>query len=95
MERLATLAPRPTTLAATGLSAELLGDLASKMLLRSGVLGMSTLAERLGIAGGILTDVLGLLRREARIEVRPTGNMEGELCYALTDRGRQLALDAL
>lgn len=95
VDRLAELAPRPTTLAATGLSAELLGDLASKMLVRSGVLSMSALAERLGIAGGVLTDVLGLLRREARIEVRPTSNIDGELYYALTDRGRQLALDAL
>jgi hypothetical protein len=94
-DRLAMLAPRPTTLAATGLSAELLSDLASKMLLRSGVLSMSSLADRLGIAGSVLTDVLGLLRREARIEVRPTSNIEGELYYALTDRGRQLALDAL
>jgi MoxR-like ATPase len=93
-DRLTALAPRPTTLAATGLSAELLGDLASKMLLRSGVLSMSVLAERLGIAGGVLTDVLGLLRREARIEVRPTSNIDGELYYALTDRGRTLALDA-
>ncbi len=94
-ERLTVLAPRPTSLAATGLSAELLADLTSKMLLRSGVLGMSALAQRLGIAGGVLTDVLGLLRRQARVELRPTGNMEAELFYALTERGRELALDAL
>jgi len=91
--RLAALAPRPTTLAATGLSAELLGDLASKLLLRAGVLSLSALVERLAVAGNILAEVLAVLRREARVEVRPGG--EQELSYALTERGRYLALDAL
>jgi hypothetical protein len=91
--RLAALAPRPSTLAATGLSAELLADLASKLLLRAGVLSLSSLVERLAIGGNILSEVLALLRREARIEVRPGG--EAELAYTLSDRGRQLALDAL
>lgn len=90
------LAARPATLSATGLSAELLGDLASKLLLRSGVLSLSVLADRLAIAGAILIDVLALLRREARIEVRPGGGgTESELCYTLTERGRQLAVHAL
>ncbi len=40
-------------------------------------------------------DVLALLRREARIEVRPSGSTEAELSYTLTDRGRHLALDAM
>jgi hypothetical protein len=93
--RLPTLAPRPGTLAATGLSAELLGDLASKLLLRAGVLSLSTLSDRLAIAGSILMDALGLLRREARIEVRPSGSTEAELSYTLTERGRVLALHAL
>jgi len=91
--RLATLAPRPTTLAATGLSVEFLADLASKLLLRSGVLSISTLVEQLALAGSILAEVLALLRREARIEVRPAG--EHELSYTLTERGRELALDAM
>jgi predicted ATPase with chaperone activity len=93
--RLAALAPRPSTLAATGLSPELLADLASKLLLRSGVLSLSVLADRLAIAGSVLMEVLGLLRREARIEVRPGGATETELSYTLTDRGRELALHAL
>src|SRR5262249_8703680 len=91
--RLAALAPRPTTLAGTGLSVELLGDLASKHLLRAGVLSLSALVERLAVAGNILADVLALLRREARVEVRP--GADPELSYTLSERGRQLALDAL
>jgi hypothetical protein len=94
-ERLRALAPRPGTAPGAGVSPELLADLASKLLLRSGVLSMSTLAERLAIAGSVLLDVLALLRREARIEVRPSGSSEAELCYTLTERGRNLALDAL
>jgi predicted ATPase with chaperone activity len=95
IERLAALAPRPSTLATTGLSPELLADLASKLLLRSGVLSLSVLVSRLTIAGSILMEVLALLRREARIEVRPGGSSEAELSYTLTDRGRELALHAL
>src|SRR5262249_4864017 len=91
--RLAALAPRPSSLSATGLSVEFLADLTSKLLLRSGVLSISALVERLRIAGSVLAEVLALLRREARIEVRP-GN-ESELAYVLSERGRQLALDAL
>lgn len=94
-ERLTTLAPRPGTLAATGLSTDFLADLASKILLRSGVLSVSALADRLGLAGGVLVEVLAHLRREARVELRPTGKTEAELFYTLTDRGRNLALDAL
>jgi hypothetical protein len=94
-ERLAAVAPRPSTLASTGLSPELLGDLTSKLLLRSGVLSLSVLADRLAIAGSILMDVLALLRREARIEVRPGGGTESELSYTLTERGRQFALQAM
>jgi hypothetical protein len=91
--RLSALAPRPSTLAGTGLSTELLGDLASKLLLRAGVLSISVLADKLAIAGSILSEVLQLLRREARVEVRP--GAQAELHYVLSERGRQLALDAL
>jgi predicted ATPase with chaperone activity len=94
-EHLTTLAPRPGTLAATGLSLDLLSDLASKTLLRAGPLSVSVLADRLGIPGGVLMDVLAHLRREARIELRPTGSTAAELVYTLTERGRSLAIDAL
>jgi MoxR-like ATPase len=93
--RLSTLVPRPSSLASIGLSADLLGDLASKLLLRSGVLSLSVLSDRLAIPGSIVMDVLALLRKEARIEVRPGGSTETELSYNLTDRGRQAALHAM
>jgi predicted ATPase with chaperone activity len=40
-------------------------------------------------------EVLPLLRREMRIEVRPGGATDAELSYTLTERGRQLALHAM
>jgi MoxR-like ATPase len=91
----AALVPRPGTLAATGLSADVLGDLASKLLLRSGVLSLSVLADRLAIPGSVLMEALAFLRKEGRIEVRPGSAAETELFYNLTDRGRQAALHAL
>jgi len=93
--RLAGLAPRPATLDALGLSSDLLGDLASKLLLRHGSLSLSTLADRLAIPGASLMEVFALLRKEARIEVRPGVGKDGELFYNLTERGRLAALHAL
>jgi len=93
--RLAAIVPRPSTLAALGLGPDLIGDLASKLLLRSGVLSLSVLADRLAIPGSILMDVLALLRREARIEVRPGNGNDTELSYNLTELGRQAALHAM
>ncbi len=94
--RFAALAPRPSTVAGTGLGSDLLGDLASKLLLRTGVMSLSALADGLAIPGSVLMEVLGLLRREARIEVRPGGgSTDTELSYTLTERGREAALHAL
>jgi len=92
--RLKTLAPRPGTVAATGLDLDLLGDLASKLLLSAGVLNMRSLAQRLAIPGVVLNEVLQMLRREARIGVKPD-SIDSDLSYELTERGRQLAMAAL
>jgi len=93
--RLAHLAPRPTSVAESGLTVDLLADLASRLLLRAGVLTASQLATRLGVSGGIVMEVSQFMRREARVEVRPGTASDLELSYVLTARGRQLAHDAL
>jgi hypothetical protein len=93
--RLARRAPRPTTLADTGLSITFLADLLSKHLASAGVLTTSQLIERLALAGPILDQVLQFMRTEGRIEVRARVAIEGELRYGLTDKGRLLAADAL
>lgn len=95
--RLQKIAPRPVRLEDTGLRDTFLADLASKHLLEGGVLTMSELTTRLALAGPIVEAVMNFLRREARIEVRgpAPGDAAASLRYALTERGRVAATDAM
>jgi len=93
--RLAALAPRPQELAATGLDERLLADLTAKHLHGAGTLTLAQLSERLGLNGPIVEKTLNFMRREAKVEVKPRIEGTGSLPYALTDRGRTSALDAL
>ena len=89
------IAPRPRTIEETGLSKQFLADLLVKYLNDGGVLDIGQLAERSALAGAVLEGVLDFLRREGRVEVRGQDEITGSLRYALTDRGRTSALDAL
>jgi len=95
--RLEKLAPRPNTVADTGLSEAFLGDLVVKHLLEGGVLTMAALTERLALSGPITEQLINFLRKEARVEVRGAvaDGSTGNLRYALTERGRTTANDAL
>jgi predicted ATPase with chaperone activity len=95
--RLEKLAPRPVNLADTGLSDTYLADLIAKHLLEGGVLSMAELVDRIALAGSILDKVLFFMRQEGRVEVRGPANAQSQtnLRYALTDRGRNTALDAI
>jgi predicted ATPase with chaperone activity len=53
------------------------------------------LSERLGLIGPIVEKVLNFMRREAKVEVKPRLEGNASLPYALTERGRSSALDAL
>ncbi len=90
------LAPRPRTLAETGLDLHFLAELLLKHLHVGGVLTLGRLAERLALAGSVLETVLGFLRKESRIEVLGGASSgSAELRYALTERGRNGALEGL
>ena len=94
------IAPRPRTIEETGLSTQFLSDLIVKHINDGGVLNIGQLAERSALAGAVLEGVLDFLRREGRVEVRGQDSTSqngtaGGLRYALTDRGRASALDAL
>jgi len=93
--RLAQLAPRPQEMEATGLDERMLADLAAKHLYTAGTLTHAQLTDRLGLSGPIVEKVLQFLRREAKVEVKPRLEGAGSLPYALTERGRTAALDAL
>jgi hypothetical protein len=94
-DRLAILAPRPQTLAETGLSRHFIYELIAKHLYNAGVLTLHELSERLALAATVIEEIIVFLREDAYIEIR--GAVEGRtgLRYALTDRGRALALDSL
>jgi hypothetical protein len=94
-ERAAVIAPRPKTLADTGLGLPLLTDLVEKHLYDAGVLTLGALGNRCALAGAILEEVLAFLRREGRIEVRGSSGDQSGLRYALTERGRESAQSAL
>lgn len=94
-ERAARLAPRPVSVAETGLPLSLICDLLEKHLFDAGTLTLPTLVRRSALAGPILEDALGFLRREGRVEVRGPTPDEAALRYALTERGRSSALAAL
>jgi hypothetical protein len=92
--RLARLAPRPQTIEATGLNERFLADLIAKHLHTAGTLTLADLSARVALSGPIIEKVLNFMRREARVEVRPRSGSTGTLPYALTDHGRNTALDA-
>ena len=93
--RLAALAPRPQDIASTGLDERMLADLTAKHLHSAGTLTLAQLTERLGLSGPIVEKVLNFMRREAKVEIKPRLEGSGSLPYALTERGRNTALDAL
>ena len=95
IRRLARLAPRPTTVAQTGLSLTFLAELLGKHLLTAGVLTTSQLIERLGLTGPIVNQVMNFMRAEGRVEVRSRQGLDAELRYGLTDKGRDEANDAM
>ncbi len=95
LARLATLAPRPTTLAQTGLSLTFLADLLGKHLVTAGTLTTSELIDRVALSGPIVNQVLNFMRSEGRVEVRSRLGLDAELRYGLTDKGRLEANDAL
>lgn len=92
--RLTALAARPQNLKATGLDERFLADLIAKHLHSAGTLTLATLSERLALSGPIIEDVLNFMRREARVEIRPRSDGKGTLPYALTEHGRNTAVDA-
>ena len=94
LQRLSTLAPRPATLEASGLSVELLTSLVLKHLWSAGALATSALAERLGLTGAVLEPAVLFVRREALVQLQSRGVGDNDLRFALTERGRQAAREA-
>lgn len=88
------LAPRPRTLEETGLSESFVSELVAKHLQAGGVLTLAELVRRIALAGPILEKVLAFMKREGLVEVRSQTKENAGLRYALTERGRNVALEA-
>jgi predicted ATPase with chaperone activity len=95
LARLSTLAPRPTSLEASGLAPEMLADLVLKHLLRAGSLNSAALGERLGVIAPVLDPIVQFLRQEGRLQLQARASFDNEVRLALTERGRESAQDAL
>jgi predicted ATPase with chaperone activity len=93
-ESLSQLAPRPCILEETGLSQAFVADLTAKHLQTGGVMTLAELVQRIALAGPILERMLGFMKREGLVEVRSQNEENAGLRYALTDRGRSVALEA-
>lgn len=93
--RAAAIAPRPKTVAETGLSLPFLGGLVEKHLNEAGVLTLGALLKRTALAGPILDEVMNALRREEHVEVRARTVQDTGLRFGLTERGRASAQAAL
>jgi len=93
--RAACVAPRPKTVAASGLGLNFLGDLLEKHLYEGGVLTQAALSRQTALAGSILEEILNFLRREGRVEIRARASDDQGLRYGLTERGRASAQEAL
>jgi len=85
--------PAPETLAATGLSFDLMLQLLMKTLHLGGELTGTHLASRLGVLFGVIEPVLDFLKREHQVEIIGGGMIGGAAYrYRITDAGRSRAL---
>jgi predicted ATPase with chaperone activity len=93
---LASLAPQPTTIEETGLELSLLVDLTLKSIYFLGRPSARQLADQLALSLSATEELVVFLRQEQTIEV--VGSMgvgEQAYQYALTERGRRKAEEAL
>ncbi|MEA3411734.1 MAG: AAA family ATPase [Pseudomonadota bacterium] len=91
----ASLVRKPRSVAETGLSERLLVELTARHLFGGGVLDTLQLSRLTALAGPVVEELLGFLRKEARIEVLGPRPGTKALRYALTDRGRVFAMESL
>src|SRR5471030_371942 len=83
---------QPRTLGETGLAESFLCELACKHLSEAVGLDLTGLVERLALAGAVVEEILNLLRKDGRVEIRSVDPVKR---YDLTERGRSSARDAL
>lgn len=86
---------RPHTLEETGLGHFFVADLLLKHLQLVSNQTLAQLAQHVALPGAVLEPVIAYLRKEAKVESRAADFDAHGVRFALTDRGRAAALDAL
>lgn len=89
------LAHRPLSLEETGLDHFFVADLLLKHLHLLSNQSLPQLAMHMALPGAVLEPIIAYLRKEAKVESLGAGVDSQGVRYALTDRGRAAALDAL
>ena len=91
----AALAPAPPrSLADTRLPEALVVDIILRRLARVGELRAADLAGQLGVALSVIEPVLAGLRAQGLLVVPRRGSFDADVCYALSQAGRQQATEA-
>jgi predicted ATPase with chaperone activity len=89
------LAPRPLSIAESGLSQNLLEELAAKHLYEGGVMDMRELISRTALTGPVLEEIFATMRRNTYVQIHGPAVDRSALRFGLTDRGRAFAAEAL
>ena len=78
-----------------GLPLLLLNELLLKVMHQHGLQHLNELAQHLKLGPSLLEELFVQLRKEALVEVRLRGALDGDVVYELTSAGRSRAADAL
>lgn len=89
------LPPAPRTPEETGLPLLLLTDLLLKVMYQHGLTQLQELAGHLKLSAALLETLFQQLRKDALVEVRRRGALDGDVTYELMQAGRARAADAL
>jgi predicted ATPase with chaperone activity len=91
----ASMPSAPRTPEETGLPLLLLGELVLKVMQQHGITHLHELAAHVKLGVALLESLLGHLRKEALVEVRRRGALDGDVVYDMTQAGRGRAAEAL
>ena len=89
------LPPAPRHAPDTGLPLLLLSELLLKVMQQHGLQHLQELAHHLKLGPALVEDLFVALRKEALVEIRRRGELDGDVLYELTEAGRARAGDAL
>ena len=85
----------PRTVEETGLHLLLVSELALKVMHQHGLSHLQELSAHLKLSAALIENLFTHLRKEALIDIRRRGALDGDVVYQLTQAGRMRAAEAL